>query len=91
MGVNEAAVQPGKPAVRKESWLVRSIGPSELPAVCRYCRPRRCQEQVVAVIAFRILDVYGSGVQVVREERSAPVCVDHGVYVQQKYIIGKEA
>lgn len=81
------AAQPGQPVARKEGWIVRSIEPEDLPAVCRYCRPRPRQPQAQAMIACRIVDVYPSGAEIVRSERKAPVCVDHGVYVQQRYII----
>lgn len=77
---------PGRPVQEKRGWSVRAITRKELPAVCAYCRVRR-PDQAVAVIAFRIIEVYDSGVEIVRSERSAPVCVDHGVYVQQKYIL----
>lgn len=87
MNATERPVQAGEPAVRKEAWFVRSIEASELPAVCAYCRPRARREQAVAVVGFRIVDVYPSGAEIVKGERKAPVCVDHGVYVQQKYVM----
>jgi hypothetical protein len=62
---------------------VRSIEAAELPAVCRYCRPRGRQAQARAVITFQIFDG-----QLLLSERKAPVCVDHGVHVQQKYVLG---
>lgn len=68
---------------RKESWTVRSIEAAELPAVCRYCRPRQRQAQARAVITFQVFDG-----QFLLAERKAPVCVDHGVDVQQKYVLG---
>lgn len=85
--IDNNVVQAGKPSARKEGWHVRSIEKTELPAVCQYCRQRPRQSQAVAVIVFRIVDVYPSGAEILKSERKAPVCVDHAVYVQQKYIV----
>jgi hypothetical protein len=41
------------------------------------------------VVAFQILDVLPSGEEVVTAQRASPACVEHGVYVQQKYILGR--
>lgn len=60
-------------------WSVRSITAQELPASCRYCRPRPKPEQARAVIE------YGDAAGLIR--RSVTVCVDHAVYVQQKYVL----
>ena len=81
---------PGTPVQRRQGWTVRSITTAELPAVCPYCPRYHKQAQAVAVIAYQIIDVYDSGVEIVRSERTAPVCVDHGVHVQQKYILPQE-
>jgi len=67
-------------------WTVRSITAAELPAICAYCRVR-CPEQAVAVITYTARAEGNSPAQHVRASRSAPVCVDHAVYVQQTYIL----
>lgn len=77
------------PEERRFDWSVRSIAPGELPATCRFCRPRPRPEPAVAVISCKAKVVWPSGAQMSRGERSAPVCVDHGVDVQQRYILGQ--
>lgn len=90
MMVGEQAVHAGTPTARREAWFVRSITPAELPAACPYCRRRGREIQAVAVIGFRLLDVYPSGIEMVKGERASPACVDHGVYVQQKYVFPRD-
>ena len=71
----------------QERWFVRSIEPQELPAVCRFCPRQRLKPQARVVIGCRVVHVDDKGQEIHRTERTSPACVDHGVYVQQRYIL----
>lgn len=82
---------PAAPPTRREGWIVRSIRAEELPSVCAYCHPHHHQLQAVAIIAYQIWEVLPAGKERLKSERTAPVCVDHGVHVQQTKILVPEA
>lgn len=85
-----ASDRPLPSSTRREILALRSIRTTELPAICRYCGMQRRPEQACAVIEYRIIDTYASGVEVTRGESKQFLCVDHAVHLQQKYLLPEE-